>query len=487
MQLSSSEICKLQFNTIVTVNQVNGTRCHISAPCKGWVSITSLQKCVERFVKHMTLQQAVKLRVGDKIDHQNDCYNFWPGIVEEINCSSLKIHYEGKDEVYDEWCDYKEDLHRFAIRDSITKRKAHRLTELKIKDWVNVNPVRFDPDLGWVPAQITEMDSDSGQIQVVLKEKYSDKHNRWYWVHLDNIDEVRPLQFLSCHKEKDTLSEHLDWLMPGTIVTVEEIDGDRCRISSPLVGWISMVNRERKTQLVKLSEVTTVWRVRRRTICRPRKHKTVEYPIWHNQVNDQDFDGHEELFFDAQYTKAKLIPMDLKSKSVQQVIKDFHSSVDETLYEITKIEGVQNKYLWDRYCDTKSQMTKILGKEKLNEMNLWKGNVDCCVYKDINQGFKRENASSDNCPDGIDLACNANAWLHVGGNKMIYCSVLCGEYCIGSKDIKFTNWPLTEDKNHRLYDSLIRYSPYGNTFYIRDDAQVYPMFVIEYNFNETSF
>ena len=177
----------MPFGIVVTVNQINGTRCRISAPRVGWISMCLLEKYTEPFVKHMTLQQAVKLRVGDEIDHQNVCYHFWPGIVKEIKHSSLKIHYEGCDEKYDEWSDYKKELHRFAVRDSITTRKAHRLTELKIKDWVNVNPLRWDADVGWMPAEITNMDDAGGQIEVILKPNYFDNRKRWYWVHLDNI------------------------------------------------------------------------------------------------------------------------------------------------------------------------------------------------------------------------------------------------------------------------------------------------------------
>eukprot|EP01084_Bolivina_argentea_P126207 223496_1 len=43
-----------------------------------------------------------------------------------------------------------------------------------------------------------------------------------------------------CRKKKSITSQHLGNLSIGTIVRVEEIDGRRCRISSPINGWMSL-------------------------------------------------------------------------------------------------------------------------------------------------------------------------------------------------------------------------------------------------------
>ena len=95
----------------------------------------------------------------------------------------------------------------------------------------------------------------------------------------------------------------------------------------------------------------------------------------------------------------------------------------------------------------------------------------------MHHGFRKEAFTFDNCPDGIRLSVKACEFV-VGKkwNKIIYCLALRGEYCPGKKNVKLTTWPLTDDKNKRLYDSL---QTKGH-FYIRDDAQVYPLCVVHY-------
>eukprot|EP01084_Bolivina_argentea_P073815 133928_1 len=43
-----------------------------------------------------------------------------------------------------------------------------------------------------------------------------------------------------CRKHKSTSSKYVGDLAIGTIVTVEQIDGRRCKISSPMKGWVSL-------------------------------------------------------------------------------------------------------------------------------------------------------------------------------------------------------------------------------------------------------
>ena len=121
---------------------------------------------LNRFEKHMTLNIARKLKVGDKIDHMDKRGKFCKAVVIGKTEDGLKVHYEGRSVDDDVISDYKTELRRFAKRGSISGRPAHRLKELKKGDFVNVNPMGRHPEIGWQCCKIQQMDKQSGQIQV---------------------------------------------------------------------------------------------------------------------------------------------------------------------------------------------------------------------------------------------------------------------------------------------------------------------------------
>eukprot|EP01084_Bolivina_argentea_P137726 242555_1 len=139
------------------------------------------------FTPHMTLDEAQKLRIHDKIDHRDSVGRFVLATVVQKHDTNIKIHYIGWDSKFDTWSDFKTETYRFAKAGSISKRPSHRLMNLKTGDFVDINPIHRHP--GWKCGEIRKLDQHSGQIQIVYK--IHDK-NYLYWVHLDNKDEVAP-------------------------------------------------------------------------------------------------------------------------------------------------------------------------------------------------------------------------------------------------------------------------------------------------------
>ena len=130
-------------------------------PKKGPVNMVSSKNA---FLSHMILEEACELKVNDKIDHRDQVGRFVSSTISEKNGSNLKIHYDGWRAKWDVWSDYKQELYRFAVAGSISKRPRHRFLDLKIGDFVLINPRRKHP--GWKNGEIRRFGDDCGQVQV---------------------------------------------------------------------------------------------------------------------------------------------------------------------------------------------------------------------------------------------------------------------------------------------------------------------------------
>ena len=137
------------------------------------------------FKPHMTLSQAHKLKIGDKIDHRDSIGRFVFATVSQKQGTNLKIHYDGWSRKWDIWSNFNEEIHRFAVAGSISKRKAHRFQHLKKGDFVDINPTQRHP--GWKCGKIRRFDQKSGQIQVIYESMDKDL---LYWAHLDDEAEI---------------------------------------------------------------------------------------------------------------------------------------------------------------------------------------------------------------------------------------------------------------------------------------------------------
>ena len=111
----------------------------------------------------LTLQQAAKLKINDKIDHQDTAKRFILATIINKRGSRLKIHYHGWHRKWDTWCDYTKEIHRFAKPGSISRRPAHRFKNLKNEDIIDI----LWDDGEWRAGTVSHFDGQSGQIKVV--------------------------------------------------------------------------------------------------------------------------------------------------------------------------------------------------------------------------------------------------------------------------------------------------------------------------------
>ena len=89
------------------------------------------------------------------------------------------------------------------------------------------------------------------------------------------------------------------------------------------------------------------------------------------------------------YLQTDLINIDLNPLIAVAIKDNFYKSVDKNKYEITKIKSIQNKVLWNRYCETKQRLIKFIGEENKNEMYLWHKYDDSMIHI-LYQGLRKE-------------------------------------------------------------------------------------------------
>lgn len=139
------------------------------------------------FMGTLGFDECDKLQIGDHIDHRDDVGRFLLATIVDSDEYKVKIHYEGWNSKWDTWCDYKNETHRFAAPRSISRKPNTRFRDLKIRDYVDINPIQRHR--GWRVGQIRRMDKYSGQAQIVYKE---DGQEFLYWAHLNNPEEIAP-------------------------------------------------------------------------------------------------------------------------------------------------------------------------------------------------------------------------------------------------------------------------------------------------------
>jgi len=154
------------------------------------------------FVGTLAFEQCDKLQIGDHVDHRDDVGRFLLATIVDKGQDKVKIHYEGWNSKWDTWCDYKTETHRFAAPRSISRKPNTRFRELKIRDYVDINPLQRHR--GWRVGQIRRMDKYSGQAQIVYKEEGQEF---LYWAHLNNPEEIAP--FMTRAAEQIALQQKL--------------------------------------------------------------------------------------------------------------------------------------------------------------------------------------------------------------------------------------------------------------------------------------
>ena len=160
--------------------------------CKSWNDLVYNKYWI--FTPHLSMEQANKLRCHDKVDHRDDAGRFIKSTITDKNGTNLKIHYDGWSSKWDSWCDYSDNLHRFALARSISRCPRVRGKHIEEKMFVDIKPSYRHGKNGhgcsWRKGKVRRLDDYSGQIEVIYKYK---QKKYLLWVHLDNKDEVDPV------------------------------------------------------------------------------------------------------------------------------------------------------------------------------------------------------------------------------------------------------------------------------------------------------
>eukprot|EP01084_Bolivina_argentea_P215278 365478_1 len=233
-------------------------------------------------------------------------------------------------------------------------------------------------------------------------------------------------------------------------------------------GQTYTVKKLSPSSAIQTNQITLVQRNVRRI------EKSIKYPIfWHEKYcNDQN-----------NYSKCTLQSMNWNKNLEAQKIKDLFCATMNHVC-IKKIECVQNKYMWDKYCNAKQMLINCIGENNINEKYLFHGTTSDTVELITNAGFRKEFSLIQLYGAGTYFAKDAKksdvySAVDINGfKKMLICKVICGEMSVGTSGTKLTNWP--KKSNGFIYDSLVNQMNCSSIFVIHDDARAYPMFVIQY-------
>eukprot|EP01083_Nonionella_stella_P272642 924679_1 len=177
------------------------------------------------FMGTLEFNECNKLQIGDHVDHRDDVGRFLLATIVDKDEYKVKIHYEGWNSKWDTWCDYKLETHRFASPRSISRKPNTRFRDLKIRDYVDINPIQRHR--GWRVGQIRRMDKYSGQAQIVYKE---DGQEFLYWAHLNNPQEIAPFmtraaETIALQQKLAEFEEEQQAAVQGNVNENEDING----------------------------------------------------------------------------------------------------------------------------------------------------------------------------------------------------------------------------------------------------------------------
>ena len=150
----------------------------------------------------MTYNECNKLQIGDHVDVRDGVGRFLLATILQKEGSKIKVHFQGWDDKHDEWADFENEPHRFAAARSISRMPNTKLPDIKIRDYVDINPTQRHR--GWRVGQIRRMDEYSGQAQIVYKD---DGQEFLYWTHLNNPEEIA--QFMTRAAETIALQQKI--------------------------------------------------------------------------------------------------------------------------------------------------------------------------------------------------------------------------------------------------------------------------------------
>jgi len=142
-----------------------------------------------------------ELRVGTKIDLRDDFGRYLKAEItkiDEFNDNKIYCHYQGWSRMWDKWIDLETNEYQFITRlGQITDREVNKqqLRDLVIGDKIicKLPPYHKHHGMGWINAEIINMDKGQLNVQYKLSDDDCDSENDFheFWIHADNENECR--------------------------------------------------------------------------------------------------------------------------------------------------------------------------------------------------------------------------------------------------------------------------------------------------------
>uniref|UniRef100_A0A3Q1BEU4 Poly [ADP-ribose] polymerase n=1 Tax=Amphiprion ocellaris TaxID=80972 RepID=A0A3Q1BEU4_AMPOC len=182
----------------------------------------------------------------------------------------------------------------------------------------------------------------------------------------------------------------------------------------------------------------------------------------------------------------KKVELQPNSPEYQDVAQGFFKTAK---YNISKIERVQNLYLWHSYSVCRQRILTKNGEAELGEKFLYHGTSaeSCnCIERDrFDRSFAGAHAAMYG--KGVYFAVDANysasrySPADPSGLKRLYVArVLTGRYTVGTSSMKATP-PRGSDPTD-CFDSLVNNQQQPSMFVIFHDDQAYPEYLITFSF-----
>ena len=151
---------------------------------------------------HLNKDELRQLNIGTYLDVRDGFGRYLKAEIiqlDDMNDNRLKIHFNGWSKMWDKWIDIGDSNECQCITryGSVTDReiKKQQLKDLVIGDKVIIKLPSHHKHhgVGWINAEIINMDKGQLNVQYKLNDNDDDSENdlHEYWVHADNINECR--------------------------------------------------------------------------------------------------------------------------------------------------------------------------------------------------------------------------------------------------------------------------------------------------------
>ena len=193
-------------------------------------------------------------------------------------------------------------------------------------------------------------------------------------------------------------------------------------------------------------------------------------------------------YWEPQSDQIEIKDVALLSKEGQEIQREFRKSLSSS--QVTKIQRIQNKWLWEKYSFCRQRMSSKNGRSGVNEMRLFHGSSRTppeSIYRS-DFGFDFRFSSPGKWGKGAYFASDSNysnSYAYNNsyyGKQMFLAYVLTGNSVTHPGSPSLDKPPLKPLSTGERYDSVTNGNVGGTQiFVVYDHDKSYPAYIITYN------